>query len=68
MISRDDIEAFADMSTAELINQITVLNGEVEYAKKQLQPHDTGHIHTAIYWMEQRIFELEEQVRTLESL
>tara|TARA_B100000900_G_scaffold128882_1_gene108953 strand:+ start:5085 stop:5291 length:207 start_codon:yes stop_codon:yes gene_type:complete len=68
MINRDDIEAFADMSTAELINQISVLTGEIEYAKSQLQPHDTGHIHTAIYWMEQRIFELEEQVRTLEAL
>ena len=33
MINRDDIEAFADMSTAELINQISVLTGEIEYAK-----------------------------------
>ena len=28
---------------------------EVEYAKSQLQPHDTGHISTAISWMESRI-------------
>ena len=28
---------------------------EVEYAKSQLQPHDTGHISTAISWMEKRI-------------
>ena len=28
---------------------------EVEYAKSQLQPHDTGHINTAISWMESRI-------------
>ena len=28
---------------------------EVEYAESQLQPHDTGHISTAISWMESRI-------------
>jgi len=68
MINRDDIEAFADMSVAELLNQITVLHTEIEYAKSQLQPHDTGHIHTAISWMTERILQLENQVRTLESL
>ena len=67
MINRDDIEAFADMSVAELLNQITVLHTEIEYAKSQLQPHDTGHIHTAISWMTERILQLENQIRTLES-
>ncbi len=68
MINRDDIEAFADMSTAEIINQITVLQLEIDHAKSQLLPHDTGHIHTAINWMQERIFQLEQQVRTLEAL
>ena len=68
MINRDDIEAFAEMSVAELLNQITVLQTEIEYAKSQLQPHDTGHIHTAISWMTERILQLENQIRTLESL
>lgn len=67
MINRDDIEAFAEMSVAELLNQIAVLHTEIEYAKSQLQPHDTGHIHTAISWMTERILQLENQVRTLES-
>ena len=31
---------------------------EIEYAKSQLQPHDTGHIHTAISWLESRIEQL----------
>ena len=31
---------------------------EVEYAKSQLQPHDTGHISTAISWMENRISQI----------
>ena len=68
MIISDDKESFADMSTADLVNQISVLHGEVEYAKSQLLPHDTGHIHTAINWMQERIFQLEQQVRTLEAL
>ena len=68
VINGTDIEAFADMSVAELINTIQVLHSEIEYAKSQLQPHDTGHIHTAINWMTERIIELENQVRTLESL
>lgn len=68
VINGTDIEAFADMSVAELINTIQVLHSEIEHAKSQLQPHDTGHIHTAINWMTERILELENQVRTLESL
>ena len=68
VINGTDIEAFADMSVAELINTIQVLTSEIEFAKSQLQPHDTGHIHTAINWMTERILELENQVRTLESL
>ena len=38
--------------------QINFLEKEIEYAKSQLEPHDTGHIHTAISWMEHRIQEL----------
>ena len=35
--------------------RIGVLEDEIKYAKGQLQPHDTGHIHTAIDWLEHRI-------------
>jgi len=38
---------------------ISVLKAEVEYLKSQLQPHDTGHIHTTIGTLEHRIKELE---------
>ena len=38
--------------------QINFLEREIDYAKSQLQEHDTGHIHTAISWMEHRIQEL----------
>ena len=68
VVNQSDIEAFADMSVAELINVIQVLHSEIDYAKSQLRPHDTGHIHTAIGWMTARIVEIENQIRTLESL
>lgn len=49
----------------KLINdliRVDVIKDEIEYAKSQLQPHDTGHIHTAISWMENRIEELKNDV------
>ena len=36
------------------VPKTTALEREIEYAKSQLQEHDTGHIHTAISWMEHR--------------
>ena len=46
----------------KLINDLVrldVLREEVEYYKTLLQPHDTGHIHTTIGFIERRIEELE---------
>ena len=40
------------------IMRIGVLEDEIKYAKGQLQPHDTGHIHTAIDWLEHRVRQL----------
>ena len=37
------------------IVRISVLEEEVEYYRSLLQPHDTGHIHTAISFVEDRI-------------
>ena len=39
--------------------KILVLEEEIAYAKSKLQPHATGHIYTAIHWMEQRKRELQ---------
>lgn len=36
---------------------------EIEYAKSQLAPHDTGHISTAINWMEKRVTALTEELK-----
>ena len=38
--------------------RIAVLQDEIEIHKSRLQPHDTGHLHTAISVIEHRIEEL----------
>jgi len=50
------------MSQKTLIHDLVradVIRSEIEYAKSQLQPHDTGHIHTAISWLEDRLEQLQ---------
>jgi hypothetical protein len=45
----------------KLINdivRISVLEEELEHYKTLLQPHDTGHIHTTISFIKERIREL----------
>lgn len=50
------------------LDYLEVLYKEIEYAKSQLQPSDTGHIHTAINWMSQRIDEVKEDIRCQRTL
>jgi hypothetical protein len=45
------------------LDQIEVIENEVTYAKSCLQPHDTGHINTAISWMEKRVAAIKEEIR-----
>ena len=48
----------------QLINdliRINVLEEEIEYYKTLLQPHDTGHIHTTIAFLEMRVRKLKGQ-------
>lgn len=42
--------------------KVIAIEEEIEYAKSQLQPHDTGHIHTAISWMERRVQTLKAEL------
>ena len=39
-----------------------MLMEEIAYAESQLQPHDTGHIHTAISWMKYRVDKIKEKM------
>ena len=36
---------------------------EIEYARSQLAPQDTGHISTAINWMEKRVTALTDELK-----
>ena len=38
--------------------RLAVLQDEIEIHKSRLQPHDTGHLHTAISVIQHRIEEL----------
>ena len=52
----------------ELNFVIGVIEDEIAYAKSCLQPTDTGHINTAIGWMQGRKRELERQLSALSSV
>lgn len=43
---------------------VAILKEEIRVAESKLQPHDTGHIHTAINYMKYRIEELEKELNT----
>ena len=44
-----------DKDVTDSLVRLIVLEDEVEYYKTLLQPHDTGHIHTAISFIKDRI-------------
>ena len=43
-------------------DRLVVLLEEIQYAENQLQPHDTGHISTAISWMKTRVKSIKEKL------
>ena len=51
------------MTNDELVNTIKVLVSEIEVQKARIQPHDTGHIHTTIGVLEDRVEELVNTVK-----
>ena len=53
------------MTNDELVNTIKVLVSEIEVQKARIQPHDTGHIHTTIGVLEDRVEELVNTVKGL---
>lgn len=44
------------------MERIFILEDEIKFAQSCLQPSATGHIHTAISWMENRKAELINEV------
>lgn len=55
------------MDQVELNFHISVLKYEVDILTSRLQPHDTGHLHTTISVLKERIQELEKQLSALSS-
>jgi hypothetical protein len=45
------------------LDKLDFLYQEVKLAESRLQLHDTGHINTAISWMNRRISEIKEEIR-----
>jgi|TARA_B100001094_G_scaffold253149_1_gene251475 hypothetical protein len=52
------------MTNDELVTTIKILVSEIEVQKLRIQPHDTGHIHTTIGVLEDRVEELLNEVKT----
>lgn len=48
---------------AQKLERIFILEDEIKFAQSRLQPTATGHIHTAISWMEMRKQELTKEVQ-----
>ena len=46
------------MKVNEDVERIIMLMEEISIAEKKLKPQTTGHIHTAISWLEDRVNEL----------
>jgi len=45
------------------LDKLDFLYQEIKLAESRLQLHDTGHINTAISWMNHRISEIKEEIR-----
>ena len=48
--------------SSRLMNHERALREEINVLKGRLQPHDTGHIHTTINTLEQRVQEMNEEL------
>ena len=48
--------------SSRLMNHVRALQEEINVLKGIIQPHDTGHIHTTINTLEQRVQEMNEEL------
>ena len=52
---------------SEDVDRIIMLMEEINIEEKKLQPHDTGHIHTAIAYLKARIEEIQKDIALSEA-
>ena len=43
-------------------DRLIMLMDEISIAKSKLQPHDTGHLHTTVHVLTERLAELREDI------
>ena len=48
--------------SSRLMNHERALREEINVLKERLLPHDTGHIHTTINTLEERVQEINKQI------
>ena len=48
-----------------LMNHMNVLMEEIKILEKRIEPHDTGHIHTTISTLRNRVEELQNDMLNL---
>ena len=48
--------------SSRLMNHVRALSEEINVLQERIQPHDTGHIHTTISTLEERVKEINEQL------
>ena len=46
--------------SSRLMNHVRALSEEINVLQERIQPHDTGHIHTTISTLEERVKEINE--------
>ena len=44
--------------SSRLMNHVRALKEEINVLKDRIQPHDTGHIHTTISTLDERVKEI----------
>ena len=50
------------MSRSKELNHLVHLKDEINHLKSLLKPHDTGHIHTTIGVLEERVEEIKKEL------
>ena len=48
--------------SSRLMNHVRALSEEINVLQERIQPHDTGHIHTTINTLEERVKEINKQI------
>jgi len=59
---KEDAMAYGNEETLKAVNTIRVLNETIEHFKTKIRPTATGHIHTTISSLEERVEELTSAV------